>query len=82
MVEGIRSVEMALGSGIKRPTTSERRNQEIARNNAIKIDRGEILTTENIGTKRPGTGLSPMYWDECLGRKAARDYKTDDLIEW
>ena len=85
MVEGIRSVEMALGSGIKRPTTSERRNQEIARKSIVAIrtiDRGEILTTENIGTKRPGTGLSPMYWDECLGRKAARDYKTDDLIEW
>ena len=45
------------------------------------IQRGECLTEENLTTKRPGTGISPMKWNEILGTIAIRDFKKDELIE-
>lgn len=45
------------------------------------IKNGELITEEHITTKRPGTGISPMEWDEVIGRKAIRDFKEDELIE-
>ena len=85
MVQGIRAIERALGDGIKRPTSSERANLPIARKSIVAsqaIQAGEPFTAENITAKRPGTGISPMYWDALIGRKAPRAYAPDDLIEW
>jgi N-acetylneuraminate synthase len=83
MVAGIREVERALGTGIKQPSPSEKRNIAIARRSLValrKIKRGETFSSENIGAKRPGHGLPPaMYWD-LLGKTSARDYDEDDLI--
>ena len=42
---------------------------------------GEVLSAENISIKRPGTGISPMNWDDVIGRKAVRDFALDELIE-
>ena len=42
---------------------------------------GEIFTLENLATKRPGIGISPMRLDEILGKKALRDFSDDELIE-
>jgi N,N'-diacetyllegionaminate synthase len=84
MIVSIRNVERALGDGIKRPTLSESMNAPIARKSlvaAAAIRRGERLTEENVTVKRPGTGISPMRWDEVIGREAARDFAPDDLIE-
>jgi N,N'-diacetyllegionaminate synthase len=84
MVSSIRNIEQALGDGIKRPTSSESKNIAIARRSlvaACPIQAGEKFTAQNIVAKRPGTGLSPMRWDEVLGRKAARDFLADELIE-
>jgi N-acetylneuraminate synthase len=84
MVDRIRTVERALGSARKRPTPSERKNRPVARKSLVAaqpIAEGEPFTEENLTAKRPGTGLAPTrYWD-YLGRTAARDYDTDDLIE-
>ena len=44
------------------------------------ISTGEIFSADNIGAKRPGTGLSPMRWDEVIGRAAAKDFAIDELI--
>jgi N,N'-diacetyllegionaminate synthase len=84
MVTAIRNIEVALGDGIKRLTPSEARNKPIVRKSlvasqAIKV--GEVFTAENIATKRPGTGISPMRWDEVLGKTAKRDFLADELIE-
>ena len=46
-----------------------------------KIQKGEIFTEENITVKRPGNGISPIYWNEVLGNKAVRDFEKDELIE-
>ena len=84
MVAAIRNIEVALGDGIKRLTQSEARNKPVARkslvaNRAIKA--GEVFNTQNLTTKRPGTGISPMRWDEVIGRMAPRDFAADELVE-
>ena len=84
MVQGIRAIEQALGDGIKRPTASERDNLPIVRKSLVAaraIQAGEPFTAENITAKRPGTGISPMHWDELIGRIAPRAYAPDELIE-
>jgi len=84
MVQSIRKLEKALGNGLKQPTDVEKKNAMAARKSIIagkEIQKGEYLTEENLTTKRPGTGISPMKWNEILGTVAIRDFKKDELIE-
>lgn len=84
MVSAIRNIEVALGDGVKRPSASEAKNKPIGRKSlvaACAIRTGEVFSETNLAVKRPGTGLSPMRWDEVLGRKAPRDFAPDELIE-
>lgn len=84
MVKAIRNVEAAMGTGEKIPSVSEKRNKDIARKSIVaksKIEEGQIFTEDNITTKRPGTGISPMKWNEVLGTVAKRCYEEDELIE-
>ena len=84
MVDAIRNIEVALGDGVKRPSASELKNKPIARKSlvAIKcIPAGDPFSAENIGAKRPGTGITPMRWDEVIGRPAPRYFAKDELIE-
>ncbi len=83
MIVSIRNIEKALGMGVKEPNSSEGKNKVIARKSLVAaraIQKGEILNQVNIAVKRPGTGLSPMHWDEALGRKASKDFAPDELI--
>ena len=45
------------------------------------IKKGELLTEDNLTIKRPGTGISPMRWEEVVGTKAIRDFNEEELIE-
>jgi N,N'-diacetyllegionaminate synthase len=84
MVAAIRNIELALGDGIKRPALGEAANRPVARKSLVTsraIKAGESFTDENMTTKRPGTGISPMRWDEVMGRKAPRDFAADELVE-
>lgn len=84
MVKAVRTVEKALGSGIKAVADAEKSNIEVARKSIVAardIKAGEILSEENITVKRPGNGLSPMLWDSVLGTIAVRDFAYDELIE-
>ena len=84
MVSAIRNIEKALGSADKKVSDSERKNITIARKSivaAADIKKGELLTEDNITVKRPGTGISPMRWEEVLGTTAVRDFQEDELIE-
>lgn len=84
MVKAIRNIEQALGDGEKKVTESESKNIAIARKSIVAakdISKGEILTEQNITTKRPGNGISPMRWEEVLGTRAIRDFSEDELIE-
>jgi N,N'-diacetyllegionaminate synthase len=84
MVVAIRNIEIALGGGIKRLTPSEARNRSAARKSLVasrQIGKGEAFSAENLTAKRPGTGISPMRWDELMGIPAPRDFSPDELIE-
>jgi len=83
MVTAIRNIEIALGDGIKRLTPSEARNKPVARKSLVAsraITGGEVFTAENLTVKRPGTGISPMRWDELVGQASQKNYNEDDLI--
>ncbi len=84
MVQGIRTIEQALGNGVKRPTLSEQANLPVVRKSLVAarpIRAGEVFSEVNLTAKRPGTGISPMHWDDWIGRKALRDFSSDELIE-
>ena len=84
MISAIRNVESALGTGVKKPSNSEQRNIGIVRKSIVaknEIKKGEVFSEENLVTKRPGTGVSPMKWNEIIGTLAGKNYKEDDLIE-
>lgn len=83
MVLAIRQVEQAFGMPSKIPSRSEWKNRDVARKSLIAgrvIRKGELFTEQNLTTKRPGVGISPMrYWD-YVGRTADADYLEDELI--
>ncbi len=83
MVSAIRNIEKALGGNEKKPSPSEGINIDIVRKSIVAtktIKKGELLSDDNISTKRPGTGLSPMKWDEVIGTVASKNYQSDELI--
>jgi len=84
MVKSIRNIEQALGTGHKTISESERKNIEIARKSIVAakdIKEGEIFTEENLTVKRPGNGISPMEWENIIGKVAKRDFQEEELIE-
>ena len=84
MVTAIRNIEKAMGDGVKIPSPSESKNIPIARKSIVAkklIKKGELFTDENLIIKRPGTGISPMEWDNILGKSSNDNYKVDDLIQ-
>lgn len=84
MVQAVRHIEAAMGTGQKHVTASEARNKPIARKSivaALPIRKGEVFTVHNLTTKRPGDGVSPMKWYEVLGQTAKRDFAEDEQIE-
>ena len=84
MVDAVRHVEAALGDGRKHVTASEAPNKPIARKSIVAakaIHAGEVFTTDNLTTKRPGDGITPMRWYEVLGQTAKRDFAEDEKIE-
>ena len=79
----MRKIELALGSYEKRPSKAEIKNRDVARKSIVAksaIKAGDILTIENITTKRPGSGINPMRWNEVIGTKAIADFAEDELI--
>lgn len=84
MVEAVRIIEKALGNGIKIPSESEKKNIPIVRKSILAkciINKGEKFTAKNLTIKRPGTGISPMRWNELIGMTANKKYNPEDLIE-
>ena len=83
MVQAIRNLEVALGDGVKRLTKSEEKNINIARKSIVAktaIYEGEVFSDKNLTIKRPGTGLSPMEWDNIIGKVSRKVYREDDVI--
>jgi len=83
MVDAIRNIELAIGSEVKELTNSEKPNIDVARKSIVAkrfIKKGEVFSSSNLTTKRPGSGLSPMKWDSIIGKVAKQDYNLDDLL--
>ena len=83
MVSSIRNIERALGNGEKKVTASELANIAVARKSIVaarSVKKGELLTEDNITVKRPGTGISPMRWNEVIGTVAIKDYSEEEQI--
>jgi len=83
MISSIRNIEKALGTRTKKPSPSELKNKLIVRKSIVaarSIRKGEAFNIENLTIKRPGTGISPMRWDDILKMKASRDFYEDEII--
>ena len=83
MIQSIRNIECALGDEDKKPSASEKPNIKVARKSIVaarKIQAGEIFSEENLTTKRPGNGISPMKWYDVIGKESPRDFEEDELI--
>ena len=83
MIRAIRNIEVALGDGVKKCSETEKPNIIVARKSIVAkraIKKGEILTEENITTRRPGNGISAMKWFDVLGTKAIKDFEEDELL--
>jgi N,N'-diacetyllegionaminate synthase len=84
LVAGVRRIELALGSSRKQRTLSEEKNRVVVRKSIVasrNIKSGEVFSEENLTVKRPGSGLSPMRWDEVIGCLAIRDFAADEEIQ-
>ena len=84
MVKAIRNIELALGDGEKKPSESEKKNIDIVRKSIVakcNIGAGSKFDEDNLTTKRPGTGISPMKWNQVIGQSAKRDFRADEIIE-
>lgn len=83
MIHAIRNIESAMGDGDKHPMDSEKKNIIIARKSIIaakRIKKGDRLSEENLTTKRPGNGISPMKWKSVIGSRAIKDFDEDEMI--
>ena len=82
-ISSIRNTEIILTGKNKTPTNLEKINKLFIRKSIVakrNIKKGEMFTINNITTKRPEGGLSPMYWEKVIGKKAAKDFNYDDFI--
>lgn len=83
MITSIRNTEMLLGSEEKEPTSIEKENIKVARKSIVafkNIPAGKVIEESDLDTKRPGSGISPMEWENIIGTKAKKDFKKDDQI--
>jgi N,N'-diacetyllegionaminate synthase len=84
MIKTIRNIEQAMGDGIKKVMPSEAENRNIVRKSMVvikEIKKGDIFTSENLSTKRPGNGISPMNWNLIIGKSSKYNYEIDELIK-
>lgn len=85
MVRAIRSVERALGDGIKRPAENEEHMRGIARRSLVAartINAGDTIKPEDIAVKRPGTGIAPEYREAVINRISVRQIDENSVIKW
>jgi len=69
----------------KAPIATEALSRKNARRSIVlaqDIAAGQSLSAANLTYKRPGTGISPLYWDEILGRKIKASLPADHILQW
>lgn len=84
LVHAIRNTEIALGSGKKVPTPTEQEISNVVLKRIVAkrpIQKGQIITAEDICVKRNDTGMSCSQWDKVIGSIATKNYHPEDGIE-
>jgi len=84
MIASIRDVEAAMGDGRKVPAPEEIPNRAVARRSLVVLQpvrAGERFTADNLGVKRPGSGIPPIEYWSYLGKAASRDYAANEALE-
>ena len=85
MIRAIRKVELAIGSGGKRPAVSEMENRRIVRRGlaaAVDIPAGTKIEARMLKALRPATAISPIFIQEILGLCSRRYLKANEQIQW
>jgi N,N'-diacetyllegionaminate synthase len=85
LVNNIRNIEKAKGNGIKIPTKSELKNLTNNRVSIIaseNIPSGSEITKGMLDIKRPGTGLTPLVYEELIGKIAKNNILKNQPIKW
>ena len=83
MAQSIRIVEKILGSKIKQITKAEKKNIYVVRKSIVAsniIKKNEKFNKDNIACKRPGTGISPLFFKKLIGKKSIKNFNKNDLI--
>lgn len=84
MIAAIRNIELALGNSEKAPTKIELENKQVVRKRVVakrQIEKGELLSEDNLTTKRASQGIDAMFWDDVLGQIATKSFHYDESIE-
>jgi len=83
--KNIKTINTVLGNKTKTPISSELIARKNARRSIVvskKIEKGNFFNEKFLTYKRPGTGISPKYWTEIIGKKAKRDLEQDHILMW
>jgi N-acetylneuraminate synthase/N,N'-diacetyllegionaminate synthase len=85
MVRAVRAVESAMGDGIKRPAQCEKKYASSVRKSVVAVrpvSKGVRITADDLGTKRPGSGIPPSCMKDLIGRRAKRQIREDQILTW
>jgi len=85
LVNETRAAWQALGGSVKKPVESEIPAMKYMRRSVVTmvdVPAGTRLTTDMIACKRPGTGISPKYFDQVIGRRVRADIAADEVLSW
>ena len=85
LVVGVRTVERALGDGVKRPRASEAGTAAVARRSLVltrDVPAGTVLDADLIAIRRPGTGIAPADYDAVVGRTLKQAGRSGQVLTW
>lgn len=83
VIKGVRDLEKALGSNVKRIRESEKPFMEKLCKSVVlakDVKAGETLNEKSLCVKHPGTGVSPLMWDSLMGKEVVVELKKDQLL--
>lgn len=84
-ISNFRWIGIVLGSGEKTVLECEQIPRREARRSLVltrDMKKGEIISENDLMSKRPGTGISPEYSNIVIGRRISRDLEEDTILTW
>lgn len=84
LVQDIRDTELLLGNGRKEPTVNEKNISKVVLKRIVAkhpIKKGDIISEDDVCVKRNDIGIPARDYDKVIGKKAYKDFVTDEGIE-